>query len=278
VEGGHCIGNSLAVLRELYRAGARYMTLTHSKNTDWADSGTDAPVHAGLSDFGKAVVRELNRLGMLVDLSHVSAKTAHDALDVSAAPVIFSHSSAYAVTPHPRNVPDDVLARLPKNAGIIMVTFVPAFVSDEARLLFAEEKAVKARFDALNPGDPEAAKRALEEWKKAHSDPKATLRQVADHIDHIRKVAGIDHIGLGSDFDGVPTTTTGLDGVDDFPALLAELFRRGYSDDDVRKIAGRNLLRVFKKVEDVGRRLQKERSPEDLPFAAPAARTSAAHN
>ena len=255
VEGGHSIGNSLAVLRQLYRAGARYLTLTHSKNTEWADSGTDAPVHRGLGEFGKAVVREVNRLGMLVDLSHVSAKTANDALDVTAAPVIFSHSSAYAVTPHPRNVPDEVLARLQ----------------------WAEEKAATARFDTLNPGAPEAAKRALEEWKKAHSEPKAALRHVADHIDHIRKVAGIDHIGLGSDFDGVPSTPAGLQGVNDFPALLAELLRRGYSDDDVRKIAGRNLLRVFKRVEEVGRRLQKERSPEDLPFSTPAGRATAAH-
>lgn len=276
VEGGHCIGNSLAVLRELYRAGARYLTLTHSKNTDWADSGTDAPVRGGLSDFGKAVVREINRLGMLVDLSHVSAKTAHDALDLSAAPAIFSHSSAYALTPHPRNVPDEVLARLPKNGGIIMVTFVPGFVSDAARLQWAEDRAAKARFDALNPADPDASKRALEEWKKAQGAPKATLRQVADHIDHIRKVAGVDHIGLGSDFDGVPATTVGLDGVDDFPALLAELLRRGYSDEDIRKIAGRNLLRVFKKTEEVGRRLKKERSPEDVPFSTPPGR--AAHN
>jgi membrane dipeptidase len=278
VEGGHSIGNSLAVLRQLYRAGARYLTLTHSKNTDWADSGTDTPARGGLSDFGKEVVREINRLGMLVDLSHVSAKTAHAAFDVSPAPVIFSHSSAFALTPHPRNVPDDVLARLSKNGGIIMVTFVPAFVSNEARLHWAEEKAAKARFEALNPADPDAAKRALEEWKKEHAGPKATLQQVADHIDHIRKVAGIDHIGLGSDFDGVPSTTAGLDGVDDFPALLAELLRRGYSDDDVRKIAGGNLLRVFKKVEEIARRLQKERPPGDLQFLAPAGRTSTAHH
>ena len=278
VEGGHAIGNSLAVLRQLNRAGARYLTLTHSKNTDWADSGTDAPGCGGLTDFGKAVVRELNRLGMLVDLSHVSPKTAHAALDLSSAPVIFSHSSAYALTAHPRNVPDEVLARLPKNGGIVMVTFVPSFVSDEVRLYSAEEKAAKARFEALHPGDPEAAKRALEEWKKAHLRPKATLRQVADHIEHVRKVAGVDHIGLGSDFDGVPATTVGLEGVDQFPALLAELLRRGYSDDDIRKIAGRNLLRVFKKVEEAARRLQKERSPDDLPFPAPAARTSTARN
>jgi membrane dipeptidase len=270
-EGGHSIGNSLGVLRQLHRAGVRYLTLTHSKNTDWADAATDAPAHGGLSDFGKAVVREMNRLGMLVDLSHVSPQAMNVALDTARAPVIFSHSSARAIDGHPRNVPDEVLARMRANGGLVMVTFVPGFVSEQVRQHGAAERAEKARLEALHPGDPAAAERALASWREAHPAPRATLAQVADHLDHVRRVAGPDHVGLGSDFDGIEQTPDGLEGVQAFPALLAELLRRGWPEEDVRKVAGRNVLRVMRRVEDVARTLQKERGPEELPFTpAPA--------
>ncbi len=203
MEGGHSINNSLAALRQLYEAGARYMTITHSTNTDWADSATDAPKHGGLTRFGEEVVREMNRLGMLVDLSHVSPDAMKDALAVAAAPAIFSHSSARALTDHPRNVPDDVLRLTPKNGGVVMVTFVPSFVSEGVRAWGAEDDAVEAKLKTLHPGDPERVKRELEDWRKAHPAPRATLQQVADHIEHVRKVAGIDHVGIGSDFDGI---------------------------------------------------------------------------
>ncbi len=280
MEGGHSIGNSLAVLRQLYRADARYMTITHSKNVGWADSATDAPRLGGLSRFGEEVIREMNRLGMLVDLSHVSAETMHDALDVSAAPVIFSHSSARAIDAHPRNVPDDVLQRLPKEGGVVMVTFVPSFVSEEVRTWGAVRDAEEARLKTLNPGDPKAAERAFTAWKDAHPAPRAHLADVADHIEHVRKFAGVDHVGIGSDFDGIPSTPEGLEGVEAFPVLLAELLRRGWSEADVRKLAGENVLRVFREVEQVAARQQKERPASDVlieevdgapPAAAPAA-------
>ncbi|MCP3143241.1 dipeptidase [Pyxidicoccus xibeiensis] len=265
MEGGHSIAGSLGVLRQLHRAGARYLTLTHSKNVPWAESATDAPMPTPLTEQGRAVVREMNRLGMLVDLSHVSARAMNAVLDVTQAPVIFSHSSAFALDPHPRNVPDDVLRRLPKNGGLVMVTFVPGFISDEVRKHYAEESAAAERFKALNPGNPEAGKAAFEAWKKANPAPRATLAQVADHIDHVRKVAGIDAVGLGSDFDGIGTTIQGLEGVETYPALLAELLRRGYSDEDVRKVAGKNLLRAMRQAEATSKRLQKERLAEDPP-------------
>ncbi|HJZ10538.1 MAG TPA: dipeptidase, partial [Acidobacteriota bacterium] len=204
VEGGHCINNSLAVLRELYASGARYMTLTHSENTDWADSATAAPAHDGLTDFGKKVVQEMNWLGMLVDISHVSPKTMKDTLQVTQAPVIFSHSSARALSNHPRNVPDDVLKLVSANGGVVMVNFATSFVSEKARLYSAEEKGEESRLTRLYPEDPERVKKELEEWKSSNPNPRATLQQVADHIDHIRKIAGIDSIGIGSDFDGIP--------------------------------------------------------------------------
>ncbi|MEO8218591.1 MAG: dipeptidase [Acidobacteriota bacterium] len=264
VEGGHSINDSLAVLRLFYALGARYMTLTHSSNNHWADSATDGPVHDGLTPFGKEVVREMNSLGMLVDISHVSAKTMNDALDVTAAPVIFSHSSTRALDGHPRNVPDDVLRRLPKNGGIIMVSFVPSFTSEATRQYYGEEDGMEARLKTLNPGDPQKAKALFEEWKKAHPMPRATIAQVADHIDHVRKEAGIDSIGIGSDLDGITTTPIGLDSVATFPNLFAELLRRGYSDEDLKKIAGLNALRVLRTAEDVARRLQTERGPSDV--------------
>jgi membrane dipeptidase len=263
MEGGHAIGNSLGVLRGLYRAGARYMTLTHSKNNDWADSATDDPKHGGLTRFGEEVVREMNRLGMLVDLSHVSPQTMKEAMAISEAPVIFSHSSARTVTDHPRNVPDDVLRMVAEDGGVVMVTFVPSFVSEEVRRWGAEEDAVEARLKALHTGDPERVKRELEAWVREHPSPKATLAQVADHVEHVRKVAGIDHVGIGSDFDGISSTPTGLDGVEDFPALLAELMRRGWTEEEIKKLAGLNVLRVFREAERVAQRLQQERPASD---------------
>jgi membrane dipeptidase len=263
MEGGHSIADSLGTLRQLYTAGARYMTLTHSKNTDWADSATDEPKHGGLTRFGEEVVKEMNRLGMLVDLSHVSPETMKDALAVTQAPVIFSHSSARALDSHPRNVPDDVLTLLAKNGGVVMVSFVPSFVAEEARAWSAQEEGEKARFKALYPEDPARAKSELEAWTRAHPAPLPSTAQVADHIEHVRKVAGIDHVGLGSDFDGITRTPRELTGVDTYPILLAELLRRGWSDDDVKKLAGLNLLRVFRQAEETAARLRKERPASD---------------
>jgi membrane dipeptidase len=263
MEGGHSIDNSLAALRELYQAGARYMTLTHSKSTDWADSATDVPRHGGLTRFGEEVVREMNRLGMLVDLSHVAPETMKKALSVTAAPVIFSHSSARALTDHPRNVPDDVLALLPKNGGVVMVSFVPTFSSNEVRLWNAAKDGEEARLKALYPEAPERVKTELATWVTAHAEPRATLAQVADHIEHVRKVAGVDHVGLGSDFDGITSTPVGLEGVSQYPVLLAELLRRGWTDEEIGKLAGRNVLRVLGEAERVAARLQKERPPSD---------------
>jgi membrane dipeptidase len=251
MEGGHSIDSSLAALRMMHALGAGYMTLTHGANVPWADSATDTPVLGGLSPFGEEVVREMNRLGMLVDLSHVSTETMADAIRVSRAPVIFSHSSARAVCDHPRNVPDEILKELPANGGVVMVTFVPGFIAPAAGAQYplraAEERRLKAQF----PNDPAKVTAGLREWRKANPEPKATLSMVADHIDHIRKVAGIDHIGLGSDFDGIDTVPEGLEDVSKYPALTAELLRRGYSDNDVRKILGLNILRVMRKVEGV---------------------------
>ncbi len=276
MEGGHSINNSLGVLRQLYAAGARYMTITHSKNDDWADSGTDAPKHGGLTPFGEEVVREMNRLGMLVDLSHVSPDTMKDAMAVSEAPVIFSHSSTRALDAHPRNVPDEVLRKLPEDGGVVMVTFVPSFVSEEVRAWNAAQDAEEARLKSLHPDNPDAVKSDLEAWGKAHAAPRATLAQVADHIEHVRKVAGVDHVGIGSDFDGITSTPVGLEGVEDFPDLLAELLRRGWTDEEIKKLAGENVLRVMREAETVSARLRKERPASDaliqeLDGPAPAA-------
>jgi membrane dipeptidase len=264
MEGGHSIHDSLASLRVLYAAGARYMTLTHTKNTDWADSATDAPQHGGLTRFGEEVVREMNRLGMLVDLSHVAPETMRKAIAVSAAPVIFSHSSARALVDHPRNVPDDVLRLLPKNGGVVMVSFVTSFSSEPVRGWNADNDAEEARLKALYPGDPERVKREAEGWRKAHPAPRATLEQVADHVEHMRQVAGIDHVGIGSDFDGMESVPLGLESVADYPALFAELMRRGWSDEDLGKLAGLNVLRAFRDAEKVAAKLQKERPASDV--------------
>ena len=219
MEGGHAIENSLGALRSYYELGARYMTLTHNVTLDWADAALDSARHDGLTEFGREVVREMNRLGMLVDLSHVSPAVMSDALDVTEAPVIFSHSAARALTEHPRNVPDSILARLPKNGGVVMVTFVPAFVSPEVAAWEAQYQRAMGPVKAT-VSDTSEQRRLAEEWKSAHPQPRATLKQVADHIEHVRKVAGVDHVGIGSDFDGIDTVPEGLEDVSKFPAAV----------------------------------------------------------
>ncbi|WP_219894775.1 dipeptidase [Aquisediminimonas profunda] len=267
MEGGHSIGSSLAVLRQMYRAGARYMTITHSKNTPWADSATDAPKSGGLAPFGVAVVKEMNRLGMLVDISHVSEKTMMDVLDTTAAPVIFSHSGARAIDGHARNVPDSVLARLKTNGGIVMQVLLPDYVSEEVRQWEAAKAAEEARSSTLFKGDPAGAAGAVADWIAAHPRPHATISQVADHIDHIREIAGIDHIGIGGDFDGMDSVVDGLGDVSTYPALFAELARRGYSQQDLEKIACRNLIRVFRATEAVAKAKSGE-SPSNQSFGS----------
>lgn len=249
MEGGHSIGNSLAILRQMYRAGARYMTITHFLTTDWADSATDPPRHDGLSPFGKAVIGEMNRLGMMIDISHVSEATMNDVLDHSQAPVIFSHSNTTKLVDHPRNVSDAVLTRLTRNGGIIMITFVPEYVSQAVRDWEVGRAAAAAVAKAQYIGSPAAEADYVSDWVKATPRPRATLSQVADHIDHVRKVAGIDHIGLGGDFGGISSVVDGLEDVSTYPALFTELARRGYSRADLEKIAGRNMLRVMRAVE-----------------------------
>jgi membrane dipeptidase len=238
MEGGHAIENSLGALRAYHTMGVRYMTLTHNVHLDWVDSHVANPRHGGLTAFGKEVVREMNRLGMLVDLSHTSAGTMSDALDASEAPVIWSHSNAFAVANHTRNVPDSILARLPRNGGVVMVTFVPGFVS-------------QAQIDWNRT--PEA--------QRSGTRPVATLAQVADHIEHIRRVAGVDHVGIGGDFDGIEEVVVGLEDVASYPRLLAELSRRGWSEADLRKLAGENVLRAMTQAEQVAARLQAQRAP-----------------
>ncbi|MBA3641937.1 MAG: membrane dipeptidase [Acidobacteria bacterium] len=266
MEGGHSIDNSLAALRMFHRLGARYMTLTHSKNTPWADSATDTPQHGGLTPFGEQVVREMNWLGMLVDLSHVSPDTMADAISVSAAPVIFSHSSARAVNDVPRNVPDNVLQMLPKNGGIVMVTFVPGFLAPKVTAWNVLEAAETARLLQQIPSDEAGRKAGIEAWRKASPAPRATIADTANHIDHIRKVAGVDHVGLGGDFDGITSVPEGLEDVSKYPALTVELLRRGYSDEDVKKILGLNILRVMKAAEGISAKLRKERGPSAMLF------------
>ena len=254
IEGGEAIDGNLAVLREFYASGVRYMTLTHSKTTAWCDSATDAPRHGGLSPFGEEVVREMNRVGMLVDLSHVSADAMRDALRVSTAPVIFSHSSAFGITPHVRNVPDDVLEMVRDNGGVMMVNFYPGFTSTEFWNYDATRNAEEARIKSFNRADPDAVERLLAEWTAAHPGPRVDVGVIADHIEYIGRVAGRDHVGLGSDFDGVPFLPVGLDGVEDYPALLVELARRGWTDREIAGVAGGNVLRVMRQAEAVAAR------------------------
>ena len=249
MEGGHSIGSSLAVLRQLHALGARYMTLTHNSNTPWADAATDTPKHGGLSEFGKDVVREMNRLGMLVDLSHVSEDTMLDALEVAKAPVIFSHSGARAVNGHARNVPDSVLRRLPYNGGIVMVVALPRFITEDLRQWGARRAGEEARLAALFLGQPDKVKAGMAEWDAANPEPKSTIAHMADHIDHIREVAGVESIGIGGDFDGMPTGPIGFEDVRGYPLLFAELARRGYSQAELEMIASRNALRVMRAAE-----------------------------
>jgi membrane dipeptidase len=248
-EGGHAIGNSLGVLRQLQALGVRYMTLTHFRDNDWADSATDAPRHGGLAPFGRQVVREMQRIGMLVDLSHCSAATMRAALDEARAPVIFSHSGAMAVDGSPRNVPDDMLDRIKANGGIVMVVTLPAYVSEAVRQWSAARVGEEARLKALAPDDPAGVAARLAAWEAAHPRPVATLAQLADHVDHIRQRIGADHIGIGADFDGMDTTTAGMADVSGYPALFAELARRGYSRAELTNIASGNMLRVMKAAE-----------------------------
>jgi membrane dipeptidase len=266
MEGGHSIDNSLAALRMFHRLGARYMTLTHSKNTPWADSCTDVAASNGLSAFGEQVVREMNWLGMLVDLSHTSPETMADAIRVSEAPVIFSHSSARALNDVPRNVPDDILTQVARNNGIVMVTFVPGFLSAKVTAWNTLQTAEENRLKLQGATDAAALKTGLEAWASSHPAPRATVADVADHIDHIRKIAGIDHIGLGGDFDGITQVPLGMEDVSTYPALTAELLRRGYKDDEIRKINGLNILRVLRQAEQVSRTLQSERGPSPALF------------
>jgi membrane dipeptidase len=259
-EGGHSIANSLGVLRMLHRLGVRYLTLTHNVNVPWADSATDAPVAGGLTAFGREVVREMQRLGMLVDLSHVSADTARDALQVAEAPVVFSHSGARAVCDHPRNVPDDVLRRLADGGGVCMVTFVPDFVSPERRA-WNLELAAELERRGLDRTDRDAWAVVATERSAERPPPRATLAQVADHIDHVRAVAGIDHVGIGGDYDGTDELPDGLQDVTCYPALIAELLARGWDDDECVKLMGGNVLRAFRAAETVSRSLGTRRGP-----------------
>ena len=264
LEGGSMIGSSLAILRQFYALGIRYMTLTHWLTTRWADAATDAPRHNGLTPFGVEVVHEMNRLGMLVDLSHVSPATMSAALDATDAPVLFSHSGARSVTDHPRNVPDEILARVSSNGGVVMAVFLSIFVSREVA---DHDRATDEVVEAARAARPEATELELEaigrSWQREHPGPVATLAQVADHIDRLRDIAGIEHVGIGSDFDGGALLPEGLGDVSRFPDLLAELLRRGYSTAEVGRIAGGNLLRLLREAESVARRLQAEGEPSE---------------
>jgi membrane dipeptidase len=259
-EGGHSIASSMGVLRALYALGVRYLTLTHNANVAWADSATDEPAAGGLTEFGRAVVREMQRLGMLADLSHVSPATMSDTLDIAEAPVIFSHSSARALCEHPRNVPDDILARLPGNGGVCMVTFVSSFVSPEC---WAWERDLTAELErrGADPWELPVRGRVRRELVAARPLPRATLAQVADHIEHIRDVAGVDHVGLGGDFDGTDQLPDGLEDVSCYPVLIAELMRRGWTEEDCRKLAGGNILRVMREAAAAARELSGRRPP-----------------
>ncbi len=260
MEGGHSINNSLAVLRMMYALGARYMTLTHTKTTDWADAAGDEPKHHGLTAFGEQVIREMNRLGMLVDLSHVTDETMRAALKVSQAPVIFSHSSVRALCNSPRNVPDDVLELTARNGGVVMVCFLPGYLTERGRVAMAASDAEKERLGKLYPANSARFMEEMEAWHRKHPSPhEANLGDVADHIDHVREVAGIDHVGIGSDFEGFHGAPEGLEDVSCYPALLAELMRRGYKREEIKKVAGWNLLRVFREAEKASARLKREK-------------------
>ncbi|CAL2065774.1 dipeptidase [Streptomyces murinus] len=262
-EGGHSIANSLGTLRGLYALGVRYMTLTHNSNVDWADSATDTPKANGLTAFGREVVREMNRLGMLVDLSHVAPSTMRDALDTSTAPVVFSHSSARAVCDHPRNIPDDVLERLPANGGVAMVTFVPKFVL-QAAVDWTAQADENMRAHGLHHLDTTAeAMKVHRAFEERTPRPIATVPVIADHLDHMREVAGIDHLGIGGDYDGTAFTPDGLSDVSGYPNLLAELLDRGWSKADLAKLTWQNSVRVLGAAEDVARDLRSKQAPSN---------------
>ncbi|MGQ0646570.1 MAG: dipeptidase [Gemmatimonadaceae bacterium] len=273
MEGGHAIENSLGALRGFYDMGVRYLTLTHNVTLDWADAGNGEQKHGGLTKFGEEVVREMNRLGMLVDLAHTSPATMSDALNVSEAPVIWSHACARAITDVPRNVPDSIIARLPKNGGVLMVTFVPGFLSQKVADYAIVARAKRIQFRTEFGSDTTAVNRALAGWRQTNPPPRATIQDVADHIDHVRKVAGVDHVGIGSDFDGVDELPEGLEDVSKYPALLAELSRRGWSERDLRKVAGENVLRALAEAERVAARLQRTRRPSTKTIAELDGRT-----
>jgi membrane dipeptidase len=272
IEGGYSIADSLGLLREFHEAGVRYMTLTHSRTTSWADSATDAPKWGGLSPFGETVVREMNRLGMLVDLSHVSEETMLDAMRVSEAPVIFSHSSARAVTDHPRNVPDSVLSQMAEDGGVVMVTFVPAFINETFRAWSANRAAEQARLAALEPGEPAAVTAGMAAWDGANPVPETGIADIVAHIQHVRQVAGIDHVGIGGDFDGVPRLPRGAEGVDAYPRILAALMDAGWRTAQPRRacrVRHTRLRRVRRRV----RRRSAGRRPEPRPgWPVPARR------
>ena len=267
IEGGVAIENDLAQLRSFARLGTRYMTLTHNETLDWADAATDAPKHDGLTPFGERVVKEMNRLGMLVDISHVSPATMADAIRVSKAPIIASHSNAFAIAPHARNVPDDILDGVKKNGGVVMINFSSGFVSPaSARAIMAARKEIREK----NPDGASFAK-AMKVWYDTHNDlPRGTISDVADHIDHIKTRIGIDHIGLGADYDGVTSLPVGLEDVSTYPRLTEELLRRGYSESDVHKILGGNVLRAFRRAGEVAKELRATTAPEvDQPAPQP---------
>ncbi|QDV32622.1 dipeptidase [Tautonia plasticadhaerens] len=260
IEGGVAIEGDLALLRNFARLGVRYMTLTHNSSLPWADAATDDAISGGLSPFGERVVKEMNRLGMLVDISHVSEETMDDCLRVSEAPVIASHSSAYAIAPHPRNVPDAILRRLPENGGVVMVNFYPSFIVPDASAKMAE---ARERFRAEHPDDDEAYREALRGWMGEHAEElRGEVSVVADHVDHIVEIAGIDHVGIGGDYDGIGSVPVGLEDVSTYPNLTGELLRRGYSDEDVRKVLGGNALRVLREAEEVADRLRSQVPPD----------------
>ena len=269
LEGGSMIASSLPVLRAFYERGVRYMTLTHWKTTRWADAATDAPRHGGLTAFGREVVREMNRLGMLVDLSHVAPTTMAVALDVTEAPVVYSHSGAFAVNPHPRNVPDEILRRIPANGGVVMAVFLSQFVSDEVRRHTQPGMDLQEAFEREHPeASPEEAREVRRAWLAANPPPSSTLGQLVDHVDHLCEVMGPAHVGIGSDFDGGELMPVGLEDVSRFPWLIAELLRRGYDDDAVRGIAGGNILRVMRGAEAAAARLRVERAPSEATIEA----------
>ena len=260
MEGGHAIENSLGALRQYYALGVRYMTLTHNVTLDWADAALDSAKHGGLTPFGQEVVREMNRLGMLVDLSHVSPGVMSNALDVAQAPVIFSHSGARALIDHPRNIPDSILRRLPRNGGVVMVPFVPSFTSPAVRAHDLERDKIARASRQAHGADTIAMNRDIAQWLATHPAPKATLNDVANTIEYVRKVAGPDHVGIGSDYDGADDDfPVGLEDQSTYPALFAELIRRGWSDADLRKLAGENVLRALSQAEQVAKRLQQTR-------------------